>query len=363
VADRIWSGKAPVSGHVRKAESDNLSAIGDMRLRLYKVSSRVRRLIRRLKNAAVAAVAQLALALLGLVSLDRALRVGDKTGALLYRLLRGSRRLALEHLRLAFGDRLSPAAYEHLARASFINIARSFCEVAKIDEIRARREEYFEVEGWEEAEWALAGETGAVAVTGHIGNWELLAAYFAWRGLKVAAIARRIYVPQLNRLLVGFRNRQGIETILRESPNSTRQILRALKSKAILAMLIDQDTHAPSISVPFFGRMARTPAAAAALAIRRELPAVAMFIQRRPQGGHRITIDPPFVIERSGDLQADIRSLTRRFNEVLERQVRRNPAEWVWWHRRWRRAPIAQLDLDGTSPYPTAKDAIARGGT
>lgn len=334
-----------------------------MRFPLYKKSLRLRRLIRRLKNAAVAGVARFALAALGRLSLERALQVGEKTGALLYRLLRGSRRLALEHLRLAFGDQLSPTAREHLARTSFINIARSFCEVAKIDDIRARREEYFEVEGWEEAEWALAGQTGAVIVTGHIGNWELLAAYFAWQGLKVAAIARRIYVPQLNQLLVGFRSRQGVETILRESPQSTRQILRALKAKTLLAMLIDQDTHAPSISVPFFGRMARTPAAAAALAIRRELPAVAMFIQRRPQGGHRITIIPPFVIERSGDMQADIRGLTRKFNEALERQIRRNPAEWVWWHRRWRRAPEAQLDLDGALPHATPRHAIVSGGS
>jgi len=328
--------------------------------RLYQ---RARRLIRRLKNAATAGAATLALAVLGRLSLERALQVGEKTGALLYGLLRRPRRLALEHLRLAFGDQLSPTACQHLARASFINIARSFCELAKIDEIRARREEYFEVEGWEEAKWALAGETGAVVVTGHIGNWELLAAYFAWRGLKVAAVARRIYVPQLNQLLVGFRSRQGVETILRESPHATRQILRALKSKANLAVLIDQDTHAPSISVPFFGRMARTPAAAAALAIRRELPAVAMFIQRRPQGGHRITINPPLVIEHSGDLQADIRSLTRQFNEALERQIRKNPAEWVWWHRRWRRAPVVRVDLHGAPTHAAPRNAIVSGGS
>jgi len=329
----------------------------------HKASLRLRRLARRLKNAAVAGVARFALALLGLLSLERALRVGEKTGALLYRLLRRPRHLALEHLRLAFGDHLSAAAREHLARASFINIARSFCELAKIDEIRARREEYFEVEGWEDLRRILEAGTGAVIVTGHIGNWELLGAYFAWQGLNVAAIARRIYVAQLNQLLVRFRSRQGVETILRESPQSTRQILRALKANALLAMLIDQDAHAASSSVPFFGRMAHTPAAAAALAIRRELPTVAMFIQRRPQGGHRITINPPLVIERRGDLQADIRSLTRKFNEVLERQIRRNPAEWLWWRRRWRRAQLAQLDPDGTFPYATPKDAIVSSGS
>ena len=127
-------------------------------------------------------------------------------------------------------------------------------------------------------------------------------------------------------------------------------------------MLIDQDTHAPSVSVPFFGRMARTPAAAAALAIRRELPAAAVFIQRRPQGGHRITINPFMHGERSDDMAADIRALTRQFSEALEQQIRRNPAEWVWWHRRWRRPPLAHLDMDGVFQYTSPKDVVLRGG-
>ncbi len=329
--------------------------------RIYKKSPRLRRFVRRVKNGAVTGAARFALALLARLSLERALRVGEHIGALLYRLLRQSRHLALEHVRVAFGDELSPAAREHLARASFVNIARSFCELAKIDEIRARCADYIELDGWEVAGPVLT-RAGAVVVTGHIGNWELLAAYFAWRGEKVAAIARRVYAPGLNELLVDFRARQGVETILRESSHSTRQILRALKSKALLAMLIDQDTHAASVSVPFFGHMARTPAAAAALAIRRNLPAAAAFIQRRPQGGHRITVSPPIAIERSGDVAADIRALTRQFSEALERQIRKNPAEWVWWHRRWRNAPMAHLDLDGVFQYTTPKDAVLGGG-
>ncbi len=106
--------------------------------RLYKASPRLRRSARRLRNALIVAAASCALWFLGRLPLERALRVGEATGSLLYRILRKPRRLALEHLRLAFGDELTPAAREHLARASFINIARCFCELAKIDEIRAR---------------------------------------------------------------------------------------------------------------------------------------------------------------------------------------------------------------------------------
>jgi Kdo2-lipid IVA lauroyltransferase/acyltransferase len=326
----------------------------------YRTAPRLRRLVRRLKNAAIGGLTGGALWVVGRCSLDQALRLGDRIGALLYLLLRTPRRLAHEHLRLAFGDELTPAAREHLARASFINIARSFCELAKIDEIRARMDEYVEVEGWEHLQAALAPGRGAVAITGHIGNWELLAACVAWKGVHVAAMARRIYAERLNELLVDFRARQGVETILREHPNSARKILKALKNNAVLAMLIDQDTHTPSVSVPFFSRLARTPAAAAALAVRRDLPALAVFIHRRPQGGHCITFSPPIDTERSGDSQADIRALTRGFSIALETQIRRNPAEWVWWHRRWRRPPVAHLDLDDHFQY-TVQDTVLPG--
>jgi len=327
--------------------------------RVHKGSPRLRRLARRLKGSAEIRAARCAFWVAGRLSLEQALRAGERIGALLYRVLRQPRRLALEHLQIAFGDELTPTARAHLARASFVNIACCFCELAKIEAIRARRDEYFELEGEEHVQALRAAGTGAMIITGYIGNWELLGAYFAWRGLPVAAMARRVSATRINRLLVDFRGRQGVETILRESPHSARRIRQALKENALLAMVIDQDTHASSVGVPFFGRLAGTPAAAAALAIRRELPVAAVFIQRRGEFGHRITVCAPFVIERSADARADIAALTRQFNLVLEAQIRKNPAEWVWWQRRRRRAPLPRLDLDRDFQY-TSNDAVVR---
>jgi KDO2-lipid IV(A) lauroyltransferase len=112
-------------------------------------------------------------------------------------------------------------------------------------------------------------------------------------------------------------------------------------------MLIDQDVNkAPSVSVPFFGQAARTPIAAAALALRRDLPILPIFAQRRPEGGHRIVVKPPLRFAPTGDRNRDIRALTRMCNEAIEESIRKNPAEWVWWHRRWRRKPVPGLDMD-----------------
>lgn len=330
-----------------------------MRLhRLYKSSPRLRRWVRRRKGQAVYWMARFALAAPRPLRLDTALAVADRIGDLAYLLLRRTRRLALEHIALALGDTYSPHAREEIIRASFRNIARCFCELAKFEEIRARLDAYVEVEGWQYVEEVVAGGRGAIAVTGHVGNWELLAAYFGNKGLPVGAIARRMSDPQLNDLLVEFRARNGVETIVREGPSAGRQILRVLKEKGMLAMLIDQDTRAPSLSVPFFGRLARTPVAAAVLAVRRNLPAVPVFARRRPGGGHRLTVLPPIYPPDSGNRDRDILQLTCAFSKILEDRIRHNPAEWVWWHRRWRRPPVPQLDLDREISYSSSNSVL-----
>jgi KDO2-lipid IV(A) lauroyltransferase len=145
-----------------------------------------------------------------------------------------------------------------------------------------------------------------------------------------------------------------VQTIVRESPNAAREILRVLKNNGILAILVDQDTHVPSISVPFFGRMARTPVAAAALAVRRGLPVVPVFIQRTGPVGWKVIVRPPLEAPAEMDRKQAVRELTVRINAAIEQQIRANPAEWPWWHRRWRRAPIAKLDLDAPLQYEGA---------
>jgi KDO2-lipid IV(A) lauroyltransferase len=312
---------------------------------------RLRRLVRRRKDALAYHGARLALAIPRPLGLERALMLADRAGDLAYAALPRIRRQALDHLDIAFGSALARGQREHLARASMRNAARCFIELAKMEEIRARFEEYTSAEGWENWERVKQLGRGALVITGHIGNWELLAAYFARAGVPIAAIAKRINDPRLNQLLADFRTANGIRPILRESPRASREILEVLDHHGVLAMLIDHDSRAPSVSVPFVGRMARTPAAAATLAVRRNLPVIPAFAQRRPGGGHRFTLLEPVLPRQSGDRRADIIELTGTFNTILEARMRQNPAEWTWWHRGWRRPPLPQLDLDAEIQY------------
>ena len=105
--------------------------------RVYKRSPRLRRFIRQRKDAVSYQLARFALWVPRTMSLPRALALADRIGDLIYVALPQTRRLALSHLELAFGDSLSESGRARIARASFRNAARCFVELAHFDHILA----------------------------------------------------------------------------------------------------------------------------------------------------------------------------------------------------------------------------------
>ena len=313
--------------------------------RRLKKSPRLRAIVNTSKDAALYQLVRFALATASHFSLDGALRTADRMGDIAYATLPATRRLALEHLAMVFGDELSESQRREIVRRSLRGFARSFCELAKIDEIRPRLVEYVELTGWEECGSHLLN--GAIACSAHLGNWELLAAYLAQiKQLPVTAVARELNESRLNQTLVDFRSSNGVTSILRNSPNAGRQLLRTIKDGGVLAMLIDQDTRVPSITVPFLGIDARTPVAPAALAVRRNLPIIIAYSLRHSSGGIEIVLKGPLAARPDLERDEAVRDLTIRTNEVLSDAIRNNPDQWPWWHRRWRRKPQPDLDPD-----------------
>ena len=184
--------------------------------RFYRRSG-LRPIVRQRRNALLYHLSRVALVSARSVSLPRALAFADRSADLVYAALPGVRRMTLEHLALALGDTHSAAAREDIARAAYRNTARIAVELAKLEDIRPYFDEYASVEGWEHFEAIRDRVGGAIVVTGHIGNFELLAAYFAHKGVSVAAGARRLDDPRLNRLLNDFRTGNGVQTILRST--------------------------------------------------------------------------------------------------------------------------------------------------
>jgi KDO2-lipid IV(A) lauroyltransferase len=318
---------------------------------------------KRLRRSVRSALVRLALRLLGLLPLGAALRLGALAGRAGARLARKTRRMALTHLALAFPEK-GPEELEQIVRDMFVNLGRSALELACIRRYDAQLDRYVELEPPELLASVMARGRGMVFVTGHMGNWELLARRIARAGVPNAVIAKAGSDAKLNRMIERFRATGGVTTLWRENPDTGRAIIRTFRSGKALGILIDQDTNVQGVFVPFFGRLAYTPRAAADFAVRFGAPVVVGTVHRKGPGeggGHLLEVEEIPFSRDPPDREAEVVRLTAACTAAMERAIRRHPAEWVWMHERWRtRPPGEEPQRDQARPVPKSAE-LSRG--
>ncbi|MEZ0311143.1 MAG: lysophospholipid acyltransferase family protein [Myxococcota bacterium] len=249
----------------------------------------------------------------------------------------GERRRAVNQLAESL-PALEPRFHRRIADEMFEHLGVSAVEVLKADRLFASGGgPVLSAEQQALVAEALSEGKGMVLVGGHIGNWELLSHAYARAGLPINAIAKPLYDPRLTALVDRMRRQFGTKILWRGQASVGKDMLRVFKRGEILGLLIDQDTKVQGTFVPFFGRLAYTPIAAAALALRFEAPIILSWAHRYPDG-FDVHVER-FRFTPSGDGERDASELTGQLTEQLEKAIRRVPAQWVWLHKRWKTRP------------------------
>jgi len=198
-------------------------------------------------------------------------------------------------------------------------------------------DELIDVEGIEKIDNVLKEGRGVVAITAHLGNWELLPMYFAYKGYSSNVVARPIYYEKYDEWVSFLRKSMGVNVIYRtESP---KKLLKLLKNNELVGILPDQDVDSiEGIFVDFFGQKAYTPIAPVKLAIAADCPIVPMFITRGDKK-HIISVEDPIWIEKGQDRDKTVLLYTQKWSDIVESYVERYPGQWVWMHKRWKTRP------------------------
>ena len=302
-----------------------------------RIRTGTRNFLQKIKNDVVYLVAFIGLYLFRRIPLSIGISIGGFLGGVAYYLLVRERKRALAHLAIAFSSEKPLSERKRIAKKSFQNLGKNLVELINFQKIRNEFDSYIIGEGFSYLDQLLARGKGVLVVTGHLGNWELLACYLAHKGYPLNVVAREVYDERLNRLLLQFREQESIRVILRDSPTASRQILQVLKKGELLAMLIDQDTKVKGVMVDFFGRKANTPIGPAVLTRRRSIPVLAAFIHRIADRRHQIILYPEVDVVQTNDFKHDIEINTEKFSKIIENHIKEYPEDWVWMHRRWRR--------------------------
>ncbi len=190
-----------------------------------------------------------------------------------------------------------------------------------------------QVEGVENLQAALAQKRGAI----------LLAAHFTT--LDIAGRIMRLYTPYYpvyrkhnNPLMEDFigGNRKNIcgKAI---QHHDMRNLIKALHDNMPLYYMPDQNFGLRySIFIPFFGIQTATITATSRLAGKYNTPVVPVIQQRLPnEQGYRVVFEEALDNFPSNDFEQD----TIRINKIFEDQIRNNPVDYLWVHRRFKTRP------------------------
>ena len=268
------------------------------------------------------------------------LAAGWVLGNLYYLLIPKMRRRAVEHMMPALD--IDEAEAKKLVRASFINMARNVLDILAMPMLNEENlSEYIEIDHLERMQEALAEGHGVVVLTGHVGCWEWLSAAFTLNGIPVSAIAKPQPNIEYTRVLDDLRATIHVE-IFSRGTSELIAAARALKRGRLLGFLADQGGGPGGAFIEFLGRTASTPLGPAVFSRKFKSPVVPAFILRQPSGRHKVVVGEIMRCPDTGDSDRDLHEFTVQMTAIVEKIIRENPTQWIWFQKRWNTAPEQQ---------------------
>jgi KDO2-lipid IV(A) lauroyltransferase len=296
-------------------------------------------LSKRIKNWLLFRLITALISFLNFLPRNTAISLAGFLGRLSYFLISPARRKTNENLKLSFGNEKTGKQLRKIAVQVFVNLGKNVVDAVRLKKMKWDDvDKITEIEGLEYFDTAYRAGKGVIGFTGHIGNFELMAAYFSLRGYKLSVIGREVYDPRLDRLLVENRESVGLKNI--SSFAGVKPLLRVLKKGEFLGILADQDSsRIRGIFVDFFGRPARTPVGPVLLAYKTGSPIVPMAIVRKGKNRYKIIVKPPVELACSDNQEKDITDTLQRSTDALASIIRQYPDQWLWMHDRWKSRP------------------------
>lgn len=281
-------------------------------------------------------------ALVRVLPTSAALALGRFAGFIGYSVSK-RRDIAYKNLKAAFAGEKTSKELRRIARGSVETLGMNMIELLRIPDMdQAYIREHIQIEGEEVFKKIYAEGKGVIFLTAHFGNWELLNITSAILNYPLLVLARVQRHPRSDEYLNSLRASKGSRVVYKGI--LVREILKALKKGEIVGILSDQDGGKNGAFVNFFNRRSSSPTGAATFAFRTGAAIIPVFATRLENGRHRIEVKKALQTP-SADLpdEEKERFVLQQFADVLEKQIRQSPDQWLWGHRRWKSTPDRSL--------------------
>jgi len=267
------------------------------------------------------------------------IKIGRTIGLFVYYIAGGLRKTANEGIKTAFGDIYSKEKQRNIVRNSFKYLGQTTLEFIQLPKLKKNKKVIQLVDFGDSLnvmESLLKRGKGVIAISAHIGNWEIMTAATSLLGYDINVIVRLLDNPKLDKYVESFREMFGTKVIAKQ--DALKYGFKELKNNNVLAFLIDQNWAVGGVFVPFFGKLAATVTGPAFFAYKLgETPIMAAYTYRE-NGIHKVVFEEIPVI-KVDDRDEFIKINTANFTKYYEDIVRKHPEQWLWVHPRWKKRP------------------------
>lgn len=270
-----------------------------------------------------------------------AMRIGEAVGRLVYHFLPAKKkRVAEVNLRICFPE-LSEEERKALARQHAGHMGMGGVEAAiawwwSDEKLRTLAR----VEGTENVLEPLSDGRGVILLSAHFSMLEIGGHLVSFEIPKPQVIYRRSDNAALEYIIRRGRERRVEKVIHRDD---IRTMIRSLKQGRLVWYAPDQNHRAQNrVFAPFFGMAAATNPATTRLAARTGAVVVPFCTIRLPDHkGYLVRIEKPLENFPGEDPVDD----ATRINAIFERWAKEQPADYFWFHRRFKTRPEGEPKL------------------
>ena len=274
---------------------------------------------------------------------------------LAYRIMRGKQKIIRTNLKLVFGDELDEAQTQRLIRDLYTHFTRGLLDLL-FDWVYWRPrdiEKFVTADGRRILHELQARGQGSSIVACHLGNPDLALKLVRSTGFDLYVMYKSFRSPWFDRFIA--RKRLKVGSGLIEVPGSRHRIvngkrelvpdqdigseIRALWSRNIcVGFLADQYAKRNPLYTTVMG-VPDTPTQAGAwrYVVENRIPVVLVSAVYTDDGDLEWTCSEIMDVEDQGDPQTTLVHHMQRADDWFEKEIRKNPAQYFWGHRRFAR--------------------------
>ena len=232
---------------------------------------------------------------------------------------------------LKFDSSLTPEEISKISKEMWGNYGRILSEYPYISNFRkGDLDKYITVENLDKLE-EIKKSQPVVFVSAHFSNFELMAMAIEKAGVNLSAIYRPLNNKMVNSIMEPLRKKYICKNQIKKGINGVRESLKFFKQGVSIAIMIDQRVSEGE-KISFFNHPAHTTTIPAQFVKKFGCKIQPVHIERYDKINFKITFDDQILIRENSDEN----SISLELNKWLEKKIRKNPAQWIWSHDRWK---------------------------